>query len=397
MGGRYVPPARRGQEQSEEQSQDTSSSSPTKESSTTNLPIRSLEQLSLTQPQSRREGPPGPRRNRYCNWTDQPRPRLDGEFTSEEIYRYYWPTTATSTSTTTTTNILEATTATTEEGPTPKQQSTLNDSELHKGQLTYIRLFPGANPRWDSDCIIFAHTSIEILPGYVEAFAGAEDAAAAGDGGDMDGISTAETTRGRLPRGRQSAVEFIQGTTVSSSSENDNVTGKTNIPSSSLPETDENPAITQTGDRQSTLELNQSTTDSSEENNTTNNDHNKDATTSLPSTTPSNTTPLLTHPIAVFTQTHPPRSGSSSIYFRFTGWYHLRNIDFLHPGSADLTRMMQQKWEHVKDRRGRDVQREKSAWAKSMSQRWAVCKFEEIQGEALLLPPAIQMIGQDEG
>ena len=293
MGGRYVPPARR----SQGQSKDTSS---TKEP-TINLP-RSLEELSLSQPQQK-SGGPGSRRR--LDWDE--RPRQDGEFDSAEIHDYYWP------------GQLAA--GFSEEGPTDSHrptQSTLNDSHKHKGELTYIRLFPDANPRWDSDNIIFAHTSINILPGYTEAFANAEDVAAA----DVD-----LTTQ---PQGKQSASEFIQSTSTSES--------KTSPP-------------------------------------------------------PTTTTPPISHPIAVFTQTYPERGSNSSVYFRFTGWYQLRTVDFLHPNSPDLTRMMQQKWD-IKDRRGKDVRREKSAWAKSMALRWAVCKFEklEVQDEA----PAIQVMQEED-
>ena len=49
-------------------------------------------------------------------------------------------------------------------------RSTLNDSLESPDQLAYIMLFKDANPRWNSDGIIFAKTNISFLPGYAQAF-----------------------------------------------------------------------------------------------------------------------------------------------------------------------------------------------------------------------------------
>ena len=44
--------------------------------------------------------------------------------------------------------------------------STLHSSNTKPYELVYILLFRNANPRWESDQIIFAKTNIDILPGY---------------------------------------------------------------------------------------------------------------------------------------------------------------------------------------------------------------------------------------
>lgn len=47
----------------------------------------------------------------------------------------------------------------------PCPPSTLNNSVGHEDELGYIILFPDANPRWESDCIIYAKSNMELLPG----------------------------------------------------------------------------------------------------------------------------------------------------------------------------------------------------------------------------------------
>ena len=42
--------------------------------------------------------------------------------------------------------------------------TTLHDSAAFPKKLSYVLLFKGANPRWDSDGIVFAKSSLELLP-----------------------------------------------------------------------------------------------------------------------------------------------------------------------------------------------------------------------------------------
>lgn len=53
--------------------------------------------------------------------------------------------------------------------PTPfiatMHHSTLNSSALDRDKLTYVMLFKHANPRWNSDGIIFVKSSLHLLPG----------------------------------------------------------------------------------------------------------------------------------------------------------------------------------------------------------------------------------------
>jgi hypothetical protein len=48
------------------------------------------------------------------------------------------------------------------------QHSTLNASADTKGSLSHMLLFHGANPRWESDGLIFVKSNLDILPHYHE-------------------------------------------------------------------------------------------------------------------------------------------------------------------------------------------------------------------------------------
>ncbi|KIW01712.1 uncharacterized protein PV09_06889 [Verruconis gallopava] len=49
------------------------------------------------------------------------------------------------------------------------RHSTLNDSVECQGSLSHVILFQGANPKWESDRIIFVKSNLEMLPQYHEA------------------------------------------------------------------------------------------------------------------------------------------------------------------------------------------------------------------------------------
>ena len=54
-----------------------------------------------------------------------------------------------------------------EEGrfPLTTPNRTLHDSKASPGRLSYLLLFDGANPRWDTDHIVFSKSSLELLSG----------------------------------------------------------------------------------------------------------------------------------------------------------------------------------------------------------------------------------------
>lgn len=84
------------------------------------------------------------------------------------------------------------------------------------------------------------------------------------------------------------------------------------------------------------------------------------------------------YPIAVFAQTQRAQHGRT---FRHTGWYKLARVAYLEPGSAELARMLEQKWQRT-DRFGRmrPLQRDPEKWKESLGQRWAVVKLVRDEG-----------------
>jgi hypothetical protein len=82
----------------------------------------------------------------------------------------------------------------------------------------------------------------------------------------------------------------------------------------------------------------------------------------------------LPESVAVFEQ----RSHTRPARFQFVGYYKVTHVDFLSPRTADLVRMLEQKWTK-KDRHGNvsQIEREGEAWKRSLNQTWAVVKFEK--------------------
>lgn len=93
--------------------------------------------------------------------------------------------------------------------------------------------------------------------------------------------------------------------------------------------------------------------------------------------------------IAIYEQAGKQQSGP----FRFSGYYKITRLQYLAPQSADLFRMLEQKFSTV-DRFGRVKQRQRSAasWEASMSFTWAVVKMEpDEEANANLPPPKIEV------
>lgn len=131
MASRYIPPALRRRQQDSKESESTASTSELTQADNA-LPIRKLEDLKI-------DG----RKHRSTN----PRAQDPNALALEEIHIHF-------------SGLLYA----------AASRSTLNDSSERQKQLAYVMLFSGANPRWDSEHILFAKTNIDFLPGYEEAF-----------------------------------------------------------------------------------------------------------------------------------------------------------------------------------------------------------------------------------
>ena len=82
-----------------------------------------------------------------------------------------------------------------------------------------------------------------------------------------------------------------------------------------------------------------------------------------------------TTPIAVFTQDRGPQSSRS---YTFTGWYEISRLTVLEPNSAELKRMLEQKWARTNARTGevKHLSRDAEKWKESLGYKWAVLKLE---------------------
>jgi hypothetical protein len=182
-------------------------------------------------------------------------------------------------------------------------------------------LFNGANPKWNSDGIIFAKSNLDLLP----AFRSAVEVTAV--------AAITAITRANDEAGEEGGVKLPADLKAASS----------------VKETyDESNT-----DTERTGAINEAT-----------------------SGQPRDKIPVDHAPVAIFSQ--PVRRASRC--FKSIGWYRIARLQLIEPESEELVRMLTKKWE-TKDRYGNVVcrQRDVSKWKESMSYRWAVVKMEKDQ------------------
>ncbi|KAI0393803.1 hypothetical protein F5Y17DRAFT_289590 [Xylariaceae sp. FL0594] len=118
--------------------------------------------------------------------------------------------------------------------------------------------------------------------------------------------------------------------------------------------------------------------------------------------------PQRHQPIAIFEERHisggsQQRPRNKVRRFAFKGWFKVSRVNILAPQSAELVRMLLQKWERKDFRSGAVVpgskQRDPAAWNASLAVEWAVVKFERLvaqDGEdAVPPPPKIEKMSDD--
>ena len=132
--GRYIPPALRSKASSNQHhDSDETVSRDAQPASSEAEPPRSLAALSLDD--DKRQDPTGTL------------------YTVEEVHDFYIPTGADKNH---------------KEGFNLWPRSTLNNSiDLPQG-LTYVMLFPRANPKWDGEALLYAKSNLNLLPGFEE-------------------------------------------------------------------------------------------------------------------------------------------------------------------------------------------------------------------------------------
>ena len=231
------------------------------------------------------------------------------------------------------------------------ENSTLHDSATKPGELAYILLFRNANPRWQRDRIIFAHTNIDILPGY-KAFSSsiAEEthnvSVLSAQSGDTERPPPVEMT---------AAVEDLS---------KDLSTAKDEPAESSAQERGLKENETVTKQKSSAPQIQQTTESGGEK--------------------------LMQNNISVFSEKGAFKSLRK---FAFIGFFRILNVDFLKPHSPELVRMLEQKWAMTHDSSTEQAKaqaytkrRNADRWAESLRQEWAVVKLDEVVDDGLEMP-----------
>lgn len=277
--------------------------------------------------------------------------------------------------------------------PIVLSHSTLNGSALDPDKLQYVMLFKDANPRWASDGIIFVKSSLHLLPGYEQAkddyalsviFTGSMASEksnaqqfASPEGENLDDGDNAMDCRGCSDKQNVSETvkDKLHPRKVESAEDGEKTMKDLEKQKQSHVDTESNKSPTQLASHQ---------VDSPK--NTTNPEGDAEVTSTA--THPSYSPDLSqndTGPIAIFEQVTKRQDG----HFRSAGYYQITNLQYLPPQSADLYRMLEQKFSTI-DRFGRWKQNARSAasWNASMSFMWAVIKMErDEEANARLGPP----------
>ncbi|KAI2639197.1 hypothetical protein GGS21DRAFT_417173 [Xylaria nigripes] len=280
-------------------------------------------------------------------------------------------------------------------------------------ELSYLLLFSGANPRWANDRIIFAKSNLSLLPEFAEKKAERKDWAPEVASGDQDstvaakqdgtesttqdnGAAPAELSSGALPCSEDKKDMDRASTEAKGAVNNEAQAPPPPAPvtsSSRLKYTDirkEEAAFSASTPTPSDMpqEMNIRTTPASQ--------YYQEST--FPTITPIDYTPTNPRPLAVFEGRripyYNPRNDTQAS-FAFKGWFKIVRINILAPRSAELVRMLQQKWER-KDRFGNVVSsrpRDPAAWHASLAFEWAVVKLEPV-ADYDAPPPAVERLSR---
>lgn len=263
-------------------------------------------------------GAPNPGQTNLAATRRRSAPTLGNEgLTLREIHAYFWKD---------------------EDTPDSTHNTTLHSSSENPNGLAWVLLFAGANPKWDSDGVIFVKSNLDVLP-TIQSSAGVLQKSGSGD-------------RSVKPEDISAHPEDSLSHVRDAHTESDEVAGKTGKEDIS----------TSSG---------------------------------LSSVTPAEGIPIDHPPIAVFSQPHRMRSGRC---WRFVGWYKISHLELIAPHSEGLVRMLSKKWETV-DKYGRVQQRRRDAkgWEESMAHKWAVIKMEkDVEAMQEKGEPKIERIEEDE-
>ena len=251
-------------------------------------------------------------------------------------------------------------------------RSTLNDSVGRPGRLAYIMLFAGANPRWKSDCVIFAKTNLNLLPGYEAAYSKCVD----------EYHSTETQKSGAEVPANDTAKEDSDATNHNDDALNDDKAATKDVNQPIQGHSDTAQAVSQ----RITLAQAQEESGFLNEGSKTTDINSDDA--SHSAEPPKLRSQLQeSEPVAVFEQ-----KGRDT--FRFAGWFTLGRVDFLQPRSQEVVKMLDQKWSSA-DRYGKKREKTRGAeeWEKSLKHRWAVIQMARMKQQPA--SPVVEHIDRD--
>ncbi|KAI1742003.1 hypothetical protein F4680DRAFT_53224 [Xylaria scruposa] len=320
------------------------------------------------------------------------------------------------------------------------RSSTFHDSKDRPEQLSHLLLFFGANPRWANDHIVFAKSKLALLPEYAVKKAengewetenkthesarvaknGSEDDAPKGQDAAVaqaDGPKPAEAQALSSPTAKKqnnSTDEPSDGTVSNFPTD----TAGRDVPHDTLISTP-SPTVTTTRMKYTDIRKEEAEASSAPNQSTTSESRMKytDVRTVpakdfysehehehpepvLPVIAPIDYVPKNPLPVAIFEEqrTQGFRTGGNNARFAFKGWFKISRINILAPHSAELVRMLQQKWAR-KDRFGNVLPskpRDASAWSASLAVEWAVIAFQLLEGEDAPPAPQIEKLPEPE-
>ncbi|KAI1778910.1 hypothetical protein F4818DRAFT_402826 [Hypoxylon cercidicola] len=303
-----------------------------------------------------------------------------------------------------------------EESTLQGHSTTFHDSKKNPGQLSHLLLFVGANPRWVSDRIVFAKSSLHLLPEYAAKKAEhgewqtpeAPKDDAKTEAQSPDGTSDDVTKEEAAP---QSAVQS-EGSSPdaaapsASASEKEEEKPKEEAAPSETTKEDAEHALetapvpepepapkTSFGSRMNTTDIRNLPPDEYqrlEEEQQRQRQEQRQAqqlaqAPTFPAIQPIDYVPdqQASLVVAVFEQRRWQNGVSGG--FVFVGWHRVARVNILAPRSAELVRMQQQKWERRGRRGHAPPVRDAAAWNAALGTEWAVVKFEKLGDDA---PPA---------
>jgi len=279
--------------------------------------------------------------------------------TVEDIHRHYWPG---------------------GRNVSPRQQvNTLNPSEAHPDQLSFIAIFMDGHPRWESDGLIFTKTDLHLLPEYIDKVATRKAEMKLAKAMHAKHDESAEAMVEEVVKAQEAEdgidVSDLGVTAVGTTMEGTHI------------DENSNPSVNSAADAE-VLEGH----DVSDSQKGRDHEHAHTRQDELQDIPPIDYAPGPHQPIPVFAS----RVRGKGPSFRFVSFFTITKIAILSPRSKELGRLIEMKWAPQSGQRsgygGRGLARPKGSWLQDLSREWAVIKLQPLDPQADGYPeePVIQ-------